>query len=168
MRSAVIAIFTFAGSMGIMVGGWLSDRLNRYVLLLFSLLVAPPLFYTALHLLANSSHTIGLLFWGFNILLFAGNFILSSSITVNIVLSQESLPGHENIASSFMMGAAWGVAGFLNYPVSLLSDRFGRMGLLNRLALLPLLTSVLMIFLKLPILIAFLKRNRGQLKTDSA
>ena len=168
VRSAVIASFTFAGSMGIMVGGWLSDRLNRNALLLFSLLVAPPLFYTALHLLANSSHTIGLLFWGFNILLFAGNFILSSSITVNIVLSQESLPGHENIASSFMMGAAWGVAGFLNYPVSLLSDRFGRMGLLNRLALLPLLTSVLMIFLKLPILIAFLKRNRGQLKTDSA
>lgn len=159
VRSAVIASFTFAGSMGIMVGGWLSDRLNRYALLLFSLLVAPPLFYAALHLLASSSHTIGLHFWAFNILLFAGNFILSSSITINIVLSQEALPGHENIASSFMMGAAWGVAGFLNYPVSLLSGRFGRMGLLNRLALLPLLTAVLMVFLK---------RKSGHLKTESA
>jgi FSR family fosmidomycin resistance protein-like MFS transporter len=148
VRSAVIASFTFAGSMGIMVGGWLSDRLNRYALLLFSLLIAPPLFYTALYLLGNSLHTIGIQFWGFNILLFAGNFILSSSITVNIVLSQESLPGHENIASSFMMGAAWGFAGFLNYPISLLGERFGRMFLLNGLALLPLLTSILMVFLK--------------------
>ena len=42
-RSLVIALFIFAGSMGIMSSGWLITRVNTYVLLLVSLLGAPPL-----------------------------------------------------------------------------------------------------------------------------
>lgn len=97
-RSFIIALFIFAGSVGIMGGGWLSNRVNTYVLLLFSLLGAPPLLYASLH-------TDGVLFLVF---LFLGNVILASSITINIVLAQMLLRGRENIASSLMMGAAWG------------------------------------------------------------
>ena len=38
VRSLVIALFIFAGSMGIMSSGWLMSRVNTYVLLLVSLL----------------------------------------------------------------------------------------------------------------------------------
>ncbi|MCH8291583.1 MFS transporter [Candidatus Poribacteria bacterium] len=137
-RSGVIALFIFAGSVGIMIGGSLSDRVDRYRLLLFSLLGAPPLLYASLH------STGGL----FLVLLFIGNFILSSSITVNIVLTQQLLSEHESIASSLMMGAAWGVGGLLNIPVGMLADRFGLSNLLDGLAMLPLATSILVIFLK--------------------
>lgn len=137
-RSAVIALFLFAGSMGIMAGGWISDRVAHYRLLIFSLLVAPPLLYASLH-------STGALF---PVLLFIGNFVLSTSITVNIVLAQQLLPGHENIASSIMMGGAWGVGGLLNKPVGMLSDRFGIPTVLNGLVTLPLAAAVLMIFLK--------------------
>ncbi|MCZ6680520.1 MAG: MFS transporter [Candidatus Poribacteria bacterium] len=137
-RSAVLSLFIFAGSMGIMTGGWLPDRINRYDLLLFSLIAAPPILYASLH-------STGILFL---ILLFLGNMILSSSITVNIVLAQQLLPENESLASSLMMGAAWGMAGMLNYPVGILADRVGLPNLLDGLVLLPLVTAFLMIFLK--------------------
>ena len=48
-RSLVIALFIFAGSMGILSSGWLMSRVNTYILLLVSLLGAPPLLYWSLH-----------------------------------------------------------------------------------------------------------------------
>ncbi len=137
-RSAVLSLFVFAGSIGIITGGSLSDRINRYTLLRFSLLVAPPILYAALH--SNGAL--------FLILLLLGNFTLSTSVTVNIVLAQQLLPKHESLASSFAMGAAWGTAGLLNYPVGMLGDRIGLPKLLDGLVMLPLATSVLTLFLK--------------------
>ena len=137
-RSAVLSLFVFAGSMGIMTGGSLSDRINSYTLLRFSLIVAPPILYAALH----SSGAL------FLILLLLGNFTLSTSVTVNIVLAQQLLPRHENLASSFAMGAAWGTAGLLNYPVGMIGDQVGLPKLLDGLVMLPLITVVLVPLLK--------------------
>ena len=139
MRSFVIAVFIFAGSMGIMASGWLLTRINTYTLLLFSLLVSPPLLYASLH----SSHGLNFL-----VFLFLGNVVLSSSITVNIILAQMILRGHENIASSFMMGAAWGVGGLLNKIVGVLGDRFGLPIVLDGLVMLPLVMAPLLILLR--------------------
>ena len=138
VRSLVIALFIFAGSMGIMSSGWLITRVNTYVLLLVSLLGAPPLLYASLH----SD--------GFNFLalLFLGNVILSSSITINIILAQMMLRGHESIASSFMMGAAWGVGGLLNKIVGVLGDRFGLPIVLDGLVMIPLLMAPFLILLR--------------------
>ena len=137
-RSAVLALFLFAGSVGIVAGGWLALRLDRYRLLLFSLIASPPLLYLALH-----SHGIAFL-----CLIFIGNLLLSTSISVNIVWAQQLLPRHENIASSLMMGGAWGVGGVLSIPVGMLGDRFGLEIVLDGLTVLPLVASSLMVFLR--------------------
>lgn len=138
VRSFIIALFIFAGSVGIMGGGWISNRVNTYVLLLLSLLGAPPLLYASLH-------SDGVLFLVF---LFLGNVMLASSITINIVLAQMLLRGRENIASSLMMGAAWGVGGILNKLVGVLGDRFGLPIVLDGLVMLPLLMAPLLIILR--------------------
>ena len=137
-RSLVLALFIFAGSMGILSSGWLMSRVNTYVLLLVSLLGAPPLLY-------GSLHTDGISFLA---LLFLGNVILTSSITVNIILAQIMLRGHENIASGLMMGAAWGVGGFLNKIVGVLGDKFGLPSVLDGLVMLPLVLAPLLILLR--------------------
>ena len=137
-RSGVIGLFIFAASMGIMVGGSLSDRINYYGLLLFSFIASPPLLYISLH---STGVT-------FLILLFLGNFVLSSSTTINIVLAQRLLPEHENIASSFMMGAAWSIGGLLSIPVGLLGDHFGLARVLDGLVMLPLISIVLVPLMK--------------------
>ena len=136
-RSLVIALYIFAGSMGIMGSGWFLSRVKTHFLLLFSLAVAPPLLYASLH-------TSGIRFL---VLLFLGNMVLSSSITINIILAQMMLRGHENIASSFMMGASWGVGGLLNLIVGALGDKFGLPIVLDGLVMVPLLVSPLLIFL---------------------
>ena len=137
-RSLVIALFIFAGSMGIMSSGWLMSRVNTYVLLLVSLLGSPPLLYASLH-------TDGV---SFLFLLFIGNVILSSSITINIILAQIMLRGHESIASSFMMGAAWGVGGVLNKYVGVLGDQYGLPMVLDGLVMIPLVMAPLLILLR--------------------
>ncbi len=137
-RSLVLALFIFAGSMGILSSGWLMSRINTYVLLLVSLLGAPPLLY-------GSLHTDG---FSFLALLFLGNVVLTSSITVNIVLAQIMLHGHESIASGVMMGAAWGVGGFLNKIVGVLGDKFGLPIVLDGLVMLPLVLAPLLILLR--------------------
>lgn len=138
VRSLVLALFIFAGSMGIMSSGWLITRVNTFVLLLISLLGAPPLLYASLH---NDG-------FSFLVLLFLGNVLLSSSITVNIILAQMMLRGHESIASSFMMGAAWGVGGLLNKIVGVLGDQFGLPIVLDGLVMIPLLMAPLLILLR--------------------
>ena len=137
-RSLVLALFIFAGSMGILSSGWLMSRINTYVLLLVSLLGAPPLLYWSLH-------TDG---FSFLALLFFGNVILTSSITVNIVLAQIMLRGHESIASGLMMGAAWGVGGLLNKIVGILGDQYGLPIVLDGLVMLPLVLAPLLILLR--------------------
>ena len=138
VRSLVIALFIFAGSMGIMSSGWLMSRVNTYVLLLISLLGAPPLLYASLH--ADG--------FSFLALLFIGNVVLSSSITINIILAQLILRGYESIASSLMMGAAWGVGGLLNLWVGTLADQFGLPIVLDGLVMLPLVLAPLLILLR--------------------
>ncbi len=138
MRSLVIALFIFAGSVGIMSSGWLITRVNTYVLLLVSLLGSPPLLYASLHSDGPS----------FLVFLFLGNVVLSSSITVNIILAQMILRGHENIASSFMMGAAWGVGGLLNKIVGVLGDQYGLPIVLDGLVMVPVVLAPLLILLR--------------------
>ena len=137
-RSAVLALFLFAGTVGILVGGSLSHRVTRYRLLFFSLIASPPLLYLSLH---SSSVT-------FLVLLFLGNLALSTSTSVNIVWAQQLLPARENIASSLMMGGAWGVGGVLSIPVGMLGDRFGLANVLDCLTVLPLAGAVLVVFLR--------------------
>lgn len=138
MRSLVLALFIFAGSMGIMSSGWLMSRVNTYVLLLVSLLGAPPLLYVSLHSGGFS----------FLVFLFIGNVVLASSITLNIILAQMILRGYESIASSLMMGAAWGVGGLLNLWVGGLADKYGLPIVLDGLVMLPLVLAPLLILLR--------------------
>ena len=114
------------------------SRINTYLLLLVSLLGAPPLLYASLH-------TDG---FSFLALLFLGNVVLSSSITLNIILAQMILRGHENIASSLMMGAAWGVGGFLNKIVGIWGDQYGLPIVLDGLVMLPLILAPLLLLLR--------------------
>ena len=138
MRSLVVALYIFAGSMGIMASGWVLSRVHTLILLSFSLVVAPPLLYVALHTQGIASL----------VFLFLGNVVLSSSITLNIIVAQIILRGHENIASSFMMGASWGVGGLLNLIVGALADKYGLPIVLDWLVMVPLMVSPLVMFLR--------------------
>lgn len=142
-RSLILAGFTFAGSMGILAGGKLSDILGGNLVLLISLAFSTPLLYLSASSISDSPIV-------FILLLFAGNFVLASSASVNIVMGQQLLPNHQSIASSFMMGAAWGLAGLFNIPLGGLADEIGQESILRGLSIIPFLTASLLSFLKMP------------------
>ena len=137
-RSGILASFIFAGSMGILFGGRMAEKTGGKVILCVSLVTAAPVLYLSL----NSNNLLFIVF-----LLF-GNFILSSSVPVNIVMGQQMLPNNQNLATSFMMGGAWGVAGLLNYPIGMLADHFDREYILSALALLPFLSVFFLILVR--------------------
>ena len=125
-------------SMGFLFGGRMAEKTGGKVILCVSLVTAAPVLYLSL----NSNNLLFIVF-----LLF-GNFILSSSVPVNIVMGQQMLPNNQNLATSFMMGGAWGVAGLLNYPIGMLADHFDREYILSALTLLPFLSVFFLILVR--------------------
>jgi len=134
-RAGVMSGFIFFGSVGMLLGGLLSDRLPRTPLLLASLLLPSPAWIGVLH-------TQGLAFFG---LLFLGNFLFQFSTPIYIVLGQEAMPERANVATSLMMGTAWGTAGLLALPVGAIANSIGLTPTLTGLALIPVAAVVLLL-----------------------
>jgi len=112
---ASVSVFLLLGALGGMLGGYVSDRAGRRNVILYSSMVSLPLFLAAL----KSGGLLSYLF-----LALAGVFLLSA-VPVNVVMAQELVPGSAGIASSLIMGLAWGVAAVGAAPLGALADRLG-------------------------------------------
>ena len=134
-RAAIQAGFIFLGSMGILLGGWLSDRMPRMPLLVCSIVLPVPLLMLALRVDTAP----------FVVLLLIGNFLMQAASPIYVVLAQEVMPGRQNVASSVAMGAAWGAAGLLALPLGAVAGHFGLVPVLTSLAALPLLALPLLL-----------------------
>ena len=120
--------YIFLGSMGIMLGGSLSDRMPRMPLLVGSLVLPVPLLIVALRVDTGP----------FIVLLLAANFLMQSAAPIYVVLAQEVMPGRESVGSSMAMGLAWGVGGLLALPIGAIAGHLGLLPVLTALAALPL------------------------------
>ena len=128
-RSLTLSGYLLCGSVGMLLGGYAADRFSRLGALLASLILPVPLFIAALSF-------DGLLFMA---ALFAGNFLLQLTTPVYIVIGQETTEQPTNIATSMVMGGAWGTAGALNLPAGAVANQIGIVPMLTGLAFLPLL-----------------------------
>ncbi len=115
LAATAITVFQFCGTIGILVGGYYSDRMNSRTLLVLSFIVTLP--FALLFIYFPS--TIGLPFLGI------AAFFLFSSTSVNIILGQQLLPQNVSFISGIMMGLAWGVSGLFATPVGAMADQFG-------------------------------------------
>jgi FSR family fosmidomycin resistance protein-like MFS transporter len=116
LKTGVItSIFLFGGSLGGIVGGWLSDRLGERSVIVGSLILAFPTLQLALILPGV---------WG-TLLLMVGGFCLLSNAPVTIALAQRYAPGSVATASSLMLGLGWGIGGLLVTVVGILADYLG-------------------------------------------
>ncbi|MGH7753185.1 MAG: MFS transporter [Gemmatimonadales bacterium] len=126
--AAAVFLFGGIGAAGGVMGGLLADRIGRRSVLGLSFgLSAPTL---ALFLLFPSA-------WRMALLPLAG-ITLYLSAPVTIVMAQEGLPQHASMASSIVMGLAWGIGGLSLTPLGALADAVGL-----RQALLLILTLAL-------------------------
>jgi FSR family fosmidomycin resistance protein-like MFS transporter len=108
----LLAAFLFACTLGGIVGGYLSDVLERRRLMLTAC------FLGFLPLIAVWQVPYGAAL----VLLLVSGGILSLSTAVNIVVAQELRPDHAGAMSGLMMGLAWSVSVLLLIPFGALAD----------------------------------------------
>lgn len=132
-----IFLFLLCGSLGGVVGGYLSDKVDPRKVILFSSIAPVPLLIGFLELGAPQD----LICLGF-----AGAFAFAG-VPVTIVMAQESIPYRTSTASSVVMGLAWGVGGTAAVLVGRLADAVGVTAALFVLALLSLLSAPCVPFL---------------------
>jgi len=127
-----------AGMFGLIIGGYLSDIYDRKKLMAITMLAASPLFYAFLH-------TSGVLS---TVLLLTGMFILSSTISVNIVMAQRTAPRLAGMASSLVMGVSFMMGALMAFPFGALADRIGIEAAMNVVFVMPCLGGIAVFFLR--------------------
>ncbi|MDE0021639.1 MAG: MFS transporter [Candidatus Poribacteria bacterium] len=136
-RSLILSGYLLFGSVGMLLGGYASDKFSRNGVLIASLLLPAPLFLGALALKGPLFLTT----------LFAGNFLLQLTTPVYIVIGQETTEQPTNLATSMVMGGAWGAAAVLNLPAGAAANQIGIVPMLSGLAFLPLICLALLTLL---------------------
>ncbi|MFH1008607.1 MAG: MFS transporter [Candidatus Latescibacterota bacterium] len=129
-----LAVFLFPGAIGGVIGGVVSDHVDRRKLLTYTMLGSTPLFWWILSATGTG--------W-LPVALFLANFLFMSSFPANLVMAQEVALGNVSMASSLIMGISWAAGGLLASGIAILADRIGISAALQVLALVPAMAGVL-------------------------
>jgi len=134
-----VAVFLFGGigAVGGISGGTLSDRLGRKRMMALSLLLSTPLLFAFVQSRGP---------WAY-VFLAAGGVALYLSAAVTIVMAQELMPHRASVASSIVMGLAWGTAGLSLTAVGALGDAIGLERTLLWVLVLSVVALVAVLFL---------------------
>ena len=120
--SQVLFVFAAAAAGGIFLGGWLSDRVPRWRVILVSLALTLPLFAAVL------------LLEGPVVLVVSASlgFVSALAHPTTVALAQEMMPTRTSLASALTMGTSWVIGSVGVVLTGFLADR---MGLQNALLL---------------------------------
>lgn len=136
--SRLLFLMLFAGAMGGLVGGYLSDLFGRKIVVIVSLILATPLFYLFLS-------TDGVL--SYILLALAGGALLAS-FSVTVVVAQEILAKNAAMASGLMLGFGIGIGGLGVGLMGMMAESQGIVYAVQFLVWLPLVAGLLGFTLK--------------------
>ena len=132
-----LAVYNIAGVVGALLFGYLADQVTPKPLVWGSLALSAPALYAFLHLNGPLSY----------VALAIGGGLLLSSNSILVALAQELAPQQSGLASSLPLGFSWGLASLALGPIGWVADRIGIAETLSWLVLLPLVTSLVALFL---------------------
>lgn len=132
-----LAAYNIAGVAGALLFGYLGDRVNTRSLVCGSLLLSVPALLAFLEIEGPL---------GYVPLALGGGLVLASN-SILVALAQELVPKRSGLASSLPLGFSWGLASLTLGPVGWFADAHGVTETLRWLALLPLVTAAVALFL---------------------
>lgn len=136
--SHLLTIMLFAGALGGLLGGFISDYYGRKQLVVGSLVMSTPLFFVFFY-------TQGA--WSMLFLALAGAALLSS-FSVTVVAAQEAIPDNKALAAGLTMGFAGGIGGLAVILIGRIGDRWGLETAIFALFLLPLAAGLVALLMK--------------------
>lgn len=125
---AIVASFTTAGALSGLLSGHLADRYGFRPVILVSYALTTPCLY--LFLIADST-------WIYAASFVTG-FVVMATMPVIVAMAQTLAPRGKSMASSLMMGLAFGVGGMLTPITGRLADLYGIITVLEVVMWLPL------------------------------
>ncbi len=128
LGGTALAIFQLFTTAGILIGGYLFDRIGSKRTLQLSFAAVLPCSLGFINIPSR---------WSLVCLALLGLFIQLST-SVNIVVGQQSVPQQASLVSSLMMGFGWGMAGLLMTPIGALADVIGLYWTLTLVSMLSL------------------------------
>ncbi|MDP2663088.1 MAG: MFS transporter, partial [Dehalococcoidia bacterium] len=131
--ATLLTVFLLSGTLGGLLGGYLSDFIGRRLVIAFSLFVSVPLLFGMLR-------AEGITLWIVTIL--AGAAVLGS-FSVLTIQAQEMLPHNVGMASGLILGFSVGIGGIAMGPISLLANNIGIPQTLDLLVFSPLVAALL-------------------------
>lgn len=129
----LLFLMLFAGAMGGVAGGYISDLFGRKPVIVGSLVLATPLFYLFLNAAGVLSYVL---------LALAGAFLLAS-FSVTVVAAQEVISKNAAMASGLMLGFGIGAGGLGVGLVGLLAEHMGVGYAVHLLIWLPLAAGLI-------------------------
>ena len=133
----LVSLFTLAGALSGLMAGHLSDRIGFKPLFICAHLLATPCMVATLYLPGNY------LFW----FAFLSGFFILATIPLGVALAQKLAPRGKSMASSLMMGLAYGMGGLLTPVTGKLADIFTIRPVIVVIAIIPVLTVVPIVYL---------------------
>ena len=125
-----MAIFTVAGSVSGLIAGRMADRMGFKPVFYITHILMPPCMLLLLFLPGN---------WVYLGAMLAGFFVLAT-LPLGVTMAQKLAPGGKSMASSLMMGLAWGTGGILTPVTGKLCDIFTIKPVLSIIAFIPFIT----------------------------
>jgi FSR family fosmidomycin resistance protein-like MFS transporter len=126
----LVAIFTVAGSISGLFAGHIADRIGFKPVFYITHLLTPPCMLLFLYLPGN---------WVYLGAMLAGFFVLAT-LPLGVTMAQKLAPGGKSMASSLMMGLAWGTGGVLTPITGKFCDIFTIKPVLSFIAFIPIIT----------------------------
>jgi FSR family fosmidomycin resistance protein-like MFS transporter len=133
----MVALFTIAGAISGLVAGHLSDRIGFKKIFISAHLLTTPCMYLLLFQPDN---------WIY-VNIFLTGFFVMATLPLGVALAQKLAPGGKSMASSLMMGLAYGAGGLLTPLTGKLADNFSIIPVLSALASIPLMSIVFIYYL---------------------
>jgi FSR family fosmidomycin resistance protein-like MFS transporter len=133
----IVALFTVAGAVSGLLAGHLSDRVGFKPLFVWAHVLTTPSMLLLLYLPGN---------WIYPSVFLTGFFVLAT-LPLAVALAQKLAPQGKSMASSLMMGLAYGTGGLLTPLTGMFADMFSILPVLKILAFIPLLTLGLILLL---------------------
>ena len=132
-------MYNIAGVIGALIAGYMADRLSPKGIVCVSLLLSAPPLYA---FVSTEDVLMGYVLWPSE-----GGGLLLASNSIMVALAQELAPENWRLASSLPLGLSWGLASTSLPIIGGVADGIGVAETLKYLALLPIFTGLLALFL---------------------